>query len=165
MKLFLLRHAMTARAESDELRRITPDGTRALKDVVSRRLDELANIKAILSSPFERVKQTARVAAEVIGYEDEIIDNTSLNKLTMGEEIIESLKQFDHQGGDLLLVSHESSLCNLMLCLANEDILMANSSLTAIETVEIAYGHGKLLWQESPNSSEIKRSSNFADMF
>ena len=75
MKLFLLRHAMTARAESDELRRITPDGKKALEDVVSRRIDELSNVEAILSSPFERVKHTARVAAEVIGFEDDIIDN------------------------------------------------------------------------------------------
>lgn len=165
MKLFLLRHGMTARADNDTLRRLTPDGIAALKDVMGRRKDELSAVKAIHSSPMERVRETARLAGDVIGFQGEVFDNPSLMKLTRGEEIIQSIENLDLDGGDILLVSHESSLCNLMLWLAGEDILMSNSSLTAIETAELKLGQGRLLWQESPNSSEIKRTAAFVDQF
>ena len=165
MKLFLLRHGMTSRAETDEQRSLTPDGVKALKDVMGRRKDELSAVKEIHSSPMERVRETARIAGDVIGYKGEVIDNPSLMKLTRGEEIIQSLENLDLGGGDILLVSHESSLCNLMLWLAAEDILMSNSSLSVIETDELKRGSGRLLWQESPNSSEIKRTAAFVDQF
>lgn len=165
MKLFLLRHGMTARAETDAERMVTPDGIEDIKRVMARRKDELANVVQVYSSPLERVRQTARIAGEVIGYQGTVLDNQALFKLTRGEEIAASLADVDLTKGDLLLVSHESSLCNLMLWLAGEDILMSNSSLTALETNELALGKGKLLWQESPNGSQIKRTVTFVDQF
>ena len=165
MKLFLLRHAMTARAESDAARRITPEGTRALEEVLGRRRRELAEVRAIHSSPFERVRETARVAARIIGHAGGIVDNPGLVKLAKGADIAAALPAPAPGGGDLLLVSHESTLCNLLLWLAGEDILLANSSLAAIETEELALGRGALLWQESPKHRGIRRTTAFADQF
>ena len=165
MKVFLLRHGMTSRAETDNDRSLTDDGIKALQDVVGRRVDELSNINTIYTGPLGRIRQTATIAAQVIGFDKEVVDNQSLNKLSRGQEITATLQDYDMSAGDLLLVSHESSLCNLMLWLTLEDILMPNSSLSAIETDGWTRGAGKLLWQESPNSSEIKRYSNFADQF
>ena len=165
MKVFLLRHGMTARAETDVDRSLTEDGIKALQDVMGRRPDELANITTVFTGPLGRIRQTATIAAEAIGFDKEIIDNQSLNKLSRGQEITATLEDIDMLAGDLLLVSHESSLCNLMLWLTLEDILMPNSSLSAIETEGWTRGAGNLLWQESPNSSEIKRYSSFADQF
>ena len=165
MKVFLLRHGMTARAESDIARSLTDDGVAALKNVMSRRPEELVNVRSIETGPLGRVRETATTAAEMISYDGEIIDNQSLNKLSRAHEIIATLKDVDDYSGDLMLVSHESSLCNFMLWLAGEDILMSNSSLSAIETDGWSRGAGRLLWQESPNSREIKRTSSFVDQF
>ena len=165
MKVFLLRHGMTARANSDTERALTPDGITALQDVMSRRADELKNITTVFTGPLGRLRETATIATKAIGYEGEIIDNQSLNKLKRGQDITATLEHINMSAGDLLLVSHESSLCNLMLWLAGEDILMSNSRLSAIETNGWSRGDGKLLWQESPNSREIKRTSSFVDQF
>lgn len=165
MKVFLLRHGMTARADSDGERSLTADGVAVLEDVMSRRSDELAGVNKVFTGPLGRIRETAIIAAKVIGYQGDIVDNQSLRKLTRGEEITATLEHIDMSAGDLLLVSHESSLCNLMLWLAAEDILMSNSSLSAVETNSWSRGAGTLLWQESPNSREIKRTSSFVDQF
>jgi len=165
MIVYLLRHGMTSRAETDGDRALTEDGVAKLRDVVGRRVEELSNLDKVYTGPMGRIKQTARIAAEVAGYTGDIIELKSLNKLSRGQEITAELKDTDMSAGDILLVSHESSLCNLMMWLAGEDILMPNSSLSAIETQAWGRIDGKLLWQESPNSSEIKRAINFADQF
>ena len=156
---------MTARADSDAERSLTVEGEVALREVMSRRTEDLSNVVTVFSGPLGRLRETAKIASQVIAYKGDILDNPSLNKLTRGEEITATLEDIDMSAGDLLLVSHESSLCNLMMWLTGEDILMPNSSLSAIETHAWSRGAGKLLWQESPKSREIKLSSNFADMF
>lgn len=165
MKVFLLRHGMTARADSDGDRSLTSDGETALREVMARRAEELSNVRLVLSGPLGRVRQTATIAAEVIGYEGEIVENESLTKLSRGPQIIATLDEPEQYEGDILLVSHESSLCNFLLWIAGEDILMSNSSLSAVSTNAWHRGAGTLLWQESPNSSEIKRTSAFVDQF
>lgn len=156
---------MTARADDDFDRRLTGDGIAVLKEVVGRRIPDMAGVVQVHSGPMGRIQQTATIAGEVVGYQGELTVNESLTKLTRGEQIVATLENIDLTGGDLVLVSHESSLCNLLTYLTNEDILMSNSSLTAIEIDSFTKGAGKLLWQESPNSSEIKRTTAFVDQF
>lgn len=165
MNVFFLRHGMTARAESDDARSLTGEGEAALREVMARRVDELSQVGLVLTGPLGRIRETAKIAADVIGYQGDIVDNQSLTKLSRGQEIIATLDDVENYDGDILLVSHESSLCNLMLWLAGEDILMSNSSLAAVEIKSWAPRAGKLLWQESPNSRDIKRMINFADQF
>ena len=164
MRLFLLRHGMTARADDDTLRRLTEDGIADLKKVIDRRKATLYEIQEVHSSPMGRVRQTAEIASEAFRFKGEITDNESLFKLTRAEDIVPTLQHLDEQS-NVMLVSHESSLCNFLLWLTGEDVLMSNSSLTAVRTDKLERGAGKVMWQESPNSSEIKRTEFFVDMF
>jgi hypothetical protein len=52
-----------------------------------------------------------------------------------------------------------------VLWLTGEDILIPNGSLLAIDVEKPAQGAGKILWQESHNSREVKRASDFVDQF
>lgn len=165
MKVFLLRHGMTARADSDIERALTPEGIAALQDVLSRRITDLSNVVHVFTGPMGRLRETANIAANEIAYQGEVTDNESLTKLKRGQDVTATLQDIDMSAGDLLLVSHESTLCNFLMWLTGDDVLMSNSSLCAIETQGWGRGDGKLLWQESPNSSEIKRTNHFADMF
>ena len=165
MRVFLLRHGMTARADSDVERTLTPQGITALKDVMNRRVSELSNVVQVFTGPMGRLRETANIAAGEIGYQGEVIDNESLTKLKRGQDVTATLQDIDMAAGDLVLVSHESTLCNFLMWLTGDDVLMANSSLCCVETEGWGRGDGKLLWQESPNSSEIKRTNHFADMF
>ncbi len=164
MKLYLLRHGMTARADDDTLRRLTEDGIVALKNVVDRRKASLFDIEEVHSSPMGRVRQTAEIASEIFKFKGEVTDNESLMKLTRAEDIVPTLQHLT-ASSNVMLVSHESSLCNFLLWLTGDDILMSNSSLTAVRTEKLERGAGKVLWQESPNSSKIKRTADFVDMF
>lgn len=164
MRLYLLRHGMTARAEDDTKRRLTEDGIAALKDVIGRRKAALFDINEVHSSPMQRVRQTAEIASDVFRFKGEITDNESLMKLTRAEDIVPTLQHLA-EDSNVMLVSHESSLCNFLLWLTGEDVLMSNSSLTAVRTDKLERGAGKILWQESPNSSQVKRTAEFIDMF
>lgn len=164
MKLFLLRHGMTSPAEDDTMRRLTEDGIIALKTVIGRRRATLFDIDEVHSSPMQRVRQTAEIASEEFRFKGEITDNESLMKLTCAEDIVPTLQHLT-ESSNVMLVSHESSLCNFLLWLTGGDVLMSNSSLTAVRTDTLERGAGNILWQESPNSSEIKRTEFFADMF
>ena len=164
MRLYLLRHGMTARADDDASRRLTEDGIKDLKNVIDRRKTVLYDIHEIHSSPMGRVLQTAEIAGEVFRFKNEITKNQSLFKLTRAEDIVPTLLHLNSDS-NVMLVSHESSLCNFLLWLTGEDVLMSNSSLTAVRTESLERGQGKILWQESPNGSKIKRTVDFVDMF
>lgn len=164
MRLYLLRHGMTARADDDTLRRLTQKGIEDLKKVVGRRKATLFDISEVHSSPMGRVMQTAEIACEEFRFKGEITNNESLMKLTRAEDIVPTLQHLTDDS-NVMLVSHESSLCNFLIWLAGEDVLMSNSSLTAVHAEKLERGAGKVMWQESPNSSEIKHIENFVDMF
>lgn len=164
MRLYLLRHGMTARAEDDTLRRLTDEGIVSLKEVINRRIASLFDINEVHSSPMGRVRQTAEIASELFRFKGEITDNESLMKLTRAEDIVPTLQHLT-DSSNVMLVSHESSLCNFLLWLTGEDVLMSNSSLTAVRTDKLERGAGRILWQESPNSSNVKRTADFVDMF
>ena len=164
MNLYLLRHGMTARADDDTLRRLTDEGIDALKKVIDRRKATLFDIHEVHSSPMGRVRQTAEIASEKFKFKGQITNNESLMKLTRAEDIVPTLQHLT-DASNVMLVSHESSLCNFLLWLTGEDVLMSNSSLTAVKTDKLERSAGKILWQESPNSSEIKHTASFVDMF
>jgi hypothetical protein len=52
-----------------------------------------------------------------------------------------------------------------VLWLTGEDILISNGSLLAIEVERAEQGAGKILWQESHNSREVKRAVDMVDQF
>lgn len=164
MKFYLLRHGKTARADDDTLRRLTDEGIEDLTKVISRRKAALFDVDEVHSSPMGRVQQTAEIASEIFKHKNDIINNESLMKLTRAEDVLPTLQHLT-EASNVMLVSHESSLCNFLLWLAGEDVLMSNSSLTAVRTDKLERGAGKILWQESPNSSEIKHAASFVDMF
>ena len=71
----------------------------------------------------------------------------------------------EFNAGDVIVSSHQSCTSILVLWLTGEDILISNGSLLAIDVEKSAQGAGKILWQESHNSSEVKRAVNFVDQF
>ena len=80
-------------------------------------------------------------------------------------EIIRFASELDFDGGDVLVSSHQSCTSILVLWLTGEDILISNGSLLAIDVDRPEQGAGKILWQESHNSREVKRAADFVDQF
>jgi len=165
MKIFVLRHGMTSNAETDEARELTETGVIEVEKVVKLRLDDLSGVQHIYSSPLKRVKQTLYVAKRLIGFPGPVMDSPHLKTGSRLNEIISFVRELDFDGGDVLVSSHQSCTSILVLWLTGEDILISNGSLLAIEFDKPEQGAGTILWQESHNSREVKRATDFVDQF
>ncbi len=165
MKIFVLRHGMTSEAEADEDRELTDKGVVEVENVLSLRLGELQGVTRIFSSPLKRVKQTLDVAKRVIDFAGPIEESQYLKTGSRLDEIVSFVNELDLNGGDVLVSSHQSCTSILVLWLTGEDILISNGSLLAIEVERAEQGAGKILWQESHNSREVKRAIDMVDQF
>ena len=66
MKIFILRHGMTAESDADERRVLSDKGVREVEDVVNLRRGDLKNVTRVYSSPLLRVRQTLEIAAKLL---------------------------------------------------------------------------------------------------
>ena len=165
MKLFILRHGMTAESAADALRELSEKGIREVEDVVNLRRNDLLGVTRMYSSPMIRVKQTLEIAAKILEFQDPVIESQYLTTGSRLNEIVSFVGELDFDGGDILVSSHQSCTSILVLWLTGEDILIPNGSLLAIEVKKPAQGSGKILWQESRDSSDVKRATDFVDQF
>jgi len=165
MKIFVLRHGMTSNADADEDRELTETGVTEVENVVNLRLDDLRGVTRIYSSPLKRVKQTLYIAKRLIGFAGSIEESPYMKTGSRLPEIVKFANELDFGGGDVLVSSHQSCTSILVLWLTGEDILIPNGSLLAIDVETPEQGAGKVLWQESRDSSEVKRTTGFVDQF
>jgi phosphohistidine phosphatase SixA len=165
MRLFILRHGMTAESDADERRVLSDKGIKEVEDVVRLRLDDLRNVAQIYSSPHIRVKQSLEIAAKLIGFSGAVSESQFLTTGSRLNEIIRFVGELDLEAGDTLVSSHQSCTSILVLWLTGEDILIPNGSLLALELDKPEQGGAKILWQESRDSSQIKRATDFVDQF
>jgi phosphohistidine phosphatase len=165
MKLFILRHGMTAASTADEDRVLSEKGIKEVEDVVRLRQRDLQSVRQIFSSPMIRVKQTLEIAARILGLAAPINESDYLTTGSRLKEIVSFVSELDFEGGDVLVSSHQSCTSILVLWLTGEDVLISNGSLLAIDVEKPEQGGGRILWQESHNSSEIKRATSFVDQF
>ena len=165
MKLFILRHGMTAESDADEHRVLSDKGVQEVEDVVRLRRDDLIDVKQIYSSPHIRVTQTLNIAAKILGLEIPIVESQYLTTGSRLNEIVSFVGELDLDGGDTLLSSHQSCTSILVLWLTGVDVLIPNGSLLAIAVEKPEQGGGTILWQESRDGSQIKRATDFVDQF
>jgi phosphohistidine phosphatase SixA len=156
---------MTAESDADDRRVLSDKGIKEVEDVVRLRLDDLKNVTRMYSSPHVRVRQTLEIAAKQLGFSQPIIESQYLTTGSRLQEIVSFVGELDLAAGDALVSSHQSCTSILVLWLTGEDILIPNGSLLAIEVSKPEQGGGAILWQESRNSSQIKRATDFVDQF
>ncbi len=165
MKFFILRHGMTAASDSDEGRELSEKGIKEVEDIVHLRGHDMRAVTRIYSSPMIRVKQTLEIAATILSFQGPVVESSYLTTGSRLNEIVGFVSDLDFGAGDILVSSHQSCTSILVLWLTGEDILIPNGSLLAIDVEKPVQGCGKILWQESQNSSKIKRATSFVDQF
>ncbi len=165
MKIFILRHGMTAESDADENRVLSEKGIKEVEDVVNLRHEDLRSVTRIYSSPLLRVRQTLEIAAKLLNFDSPVIESELLKTGSRLKEIIRFVGDLDFEAGNILVSSHQSCTSILVLWLTGEDILIPNGSLLAIDVDKPAQGAGKILWQESRDGSDIKRATSFVDQF
>jgi phosphohistidine phosphatase SixA len=117
------------------------------------------------SSPLLRVRQTINVAKRVLDFRGEIHESQYLKTGSRLNEIKGFVAQLDFDGGDILVSSHQSCTSILVLWMTGEDLMISNGSLLCIEIDRLGQGGGNIIWQESHNSREVKRTTNLVDQF
>lgn len=165
MKIFILRHGMTAESDTDEQRVLSDKGVKEVEDVVNLRRDDLQGVARIYSSPLLRVRQTLDIAAKLLNIEEPVLESQNLKTGSRLNEIVNFVSGLDFDAGDILVSSHQSCTSILVLWLSGEDILIPNGSLLAIDVDKPVQGAGKILWQESRDGSRVKRATSFVDQF
>ena len=149
---------MTAESDADARRELSSEGVIEVEKIVQLKRHELAAVRRMYSSPMKRVKQTLDIAAGILKFDGPIVESAYLTTGSRLNEIVSFMNEMDFSDGDSIGSSHQSCTSILVLWLTGEDILISNGSLLAIEVEEAAQGAGKILWQESHNSSEVKRA-------
>ena len=117
MRILLIRHAVAAERDvwaktgaSDELRPLTPDGTKKMKKAAKGLLTIVPELTAIAASPLLRAWQTAQVVADE--YSGRSPDRLhALEPSGRREDVLAWVNQFE--GGTVALVGHEPDLGEL----------------------------------------------------
>lgn len=111
MELYILRHGL---AESNSVsgrdsdRRLTPEGAEQVRRQMTRAREMGVSPEAIFSSPYVRALETARIVAELLGYQSEIVKTSALEPDAppgaVWEDVWQEVRGFSKQ---VMLVSHE----------------------------------------------------------
>jgi phosphohistidine phosphatase len=103
MEIYLLRHGIAEDGYPDEQRALTAEGKEKLRKVLKR---SGAKPSLILTSPYRRAVETAEIAAEVLGYTEELERANALTPNGSASGVWDEIRA--HKGETaILLASHE----------------------------------------------------------
>jgi phosphohistidine phosphatase len=156
MEVYLLRHGIAANAkpgQSDAERSLTEEGMEKLRRVLKRARDAGAKLDSILSSPYLRAMETARIAKEALGYEGEIVRVEALVPNASPYDVWEQIRARKSENA-ILLASHEplmSSLAAFLLGCPALEIDFKKAALMRLDCERFgAQPHAALKWMLTP---------------
>ena len=155
MRIYLLRHGVAEEGfgKRDSERALTEDGKQKLRDLLKTAADAGVLPSLVLSSPYRRAIETARIAVEVLGYRGNLLETTTLipdssPQLAWSEIRLHSSEE------SVLLVGHEplfSSLSAFLLGFPNLSIDFKKGALLCVELHTVRpQPAGVLKWYLTP---------------
>lgn len=156
MEVYVFRHGAAedgAPGRADSTRELTAEGREKSAAVVRMARSGGADPSLILSSPYARAFQTAKIAAERFGYKGEIVQTKALAPDSSPERVWNELREY-HDEAAILLASHEplsSRLAAYLLGVPALQIEMKKSAMVRIDLeVFRAAPQGILRWMITP---------------
>jgi phosphohistidine phosphatase len=113
MNIYLIRHSDSegiSKGLKDSERKLTPEGELKIKNASLFWKNIIPEFDYILSSPYIRAFQTAKIIASVYSYKKEIIIDKRLGCGSETDNLIEILNSY--QSGDIAIVGHQPDLSN-----------------------------------------------------
>jgi phosphohistidine phosphatase len=156
MEIYLFRHGIAEDGEPgkpDSARELTGEGRRKTADVMKLALKSGVRPTLILSSPYVRARQTAKIAAEQLGCAGDILFTDALAPHGSPENVWASIR--DHAGeAAVLLAGHEPLLGRTAAYLLNSPALRIEMKKAALVRVDVdslrAAPYGILRWMIVP---------------
>jgi phosphohistidine phosphatase len=156
MELYVFRHGIAADAVAGQ-----PDADRALTDVGRKKTAEVVRTarragvdpSLIVSSPYLRAIQTARIAADEFGYRGEVLRTEALVPHGTPEEVWSELRDYRDEPA-VLLAGHEPLLSRLVAWLLAAPELRVDMKKAAMVRIDLEnFGpapQGTLRWMITP---------------
>lgn len=160
MELYIIRHGIAEEGQpgrSDSERELTDDGRKKTAAVVKtvRRAGVAPSL--ILSSPYVRALQTARIAADELGYKGQILQAESLVPHHSPEMVWNTLREHRDESA-ILLAGHEPLLSHLVAYLLASPALRVEMKKAAVVRLDVdsfrATPHGVLRWMVTPKLAD-----------
>jgi phosphohistidine phosphatase len=159
MLVYVLRHGIADDAkpgEPDSSRALTAEGRKKLAAVLDRAKKAGAAPSVILSSPYLRAKQTARMAAQAFSCEGALVETSALVPSGSPELVWDEVSEYRSEE-QLMVVGHEPLLGELVSYLLDSPSLrvdMRKAALVAISLEGLRGGpRGVLQWMITPKLS------------
>jgi len=156
MELYLLRHGHAEDAKPgrpDAERALTDEGKKKVADVIKAARRAGVEPSLIVSSPYKRAIETARVAVEGFGYKGEIVRTEALVPHGSTEKVWVELRDYSEEPA-ILLAGHEPLLSQLVIYLLAAPGLRVEMKKAALVRIDVeSLGprpHGVLRWMLTP---------------
>ena len=156
MELYLLRHGIAedrAASGRDADRSLTDKGARKVREVMIRASAAGVAPEQIVTSPYRRARETARVAAEALGFTGALIDCAALTPDSSPNAAWDDLRPW-RESPSVLIVGHEplwSGLYAFLLNAPSLEIEVKKASLGCIAIDRPSTGpRGVLRWFITP---------------
>jgi phosphohistidine phosphatase len=155
MELYILRHGIAEESNpaGDAERALTDEGKRKLRRVLERAAKADVSPSLILSSPYKRARQTADIAAEVLGYNGRIVQIDALVPESSPANLWEEIRA-RRQEKSVLAAGHEPMLSSSVAWLLGSPAMRVDMKKGALVRIDIdQFGpkaQGVLRWLLTP---------------
>lgn len=156
MELYLFRHGIAedGRAgSSDSERQLTDEGRKKAAEVAKVARKSGVEPSLIMTSPYIRARQTARIAAEEMEYQGQIVAIESLVPNGSPEAVWADIRDYS-DAESVLLAGHEPLMSRLVAFFLNAPSLKVEMKKAAMVRIDVetsrANPHGVLRWMIVP---------------
>ena len=156
MELYLFRHGIAEDGKpgsSDSERALTDEGRKKAAEVAKVARKSGVTPSLIMTSPYVRARQTARIAADEMDYEGQIVTIESLVPHGSPDGVWKDIR--DYSGVDsVLLAGHEPLMSRMVAFFLNAPSLRVEMKKAAMVRIDLesarANPHGILRWMIVP---------------
>lgn len=159
MNLYLMRHCKPFPGlPADDSRELTPEGLKCAADMGKWLAGHIGRVDIVISSPFKRAVQTARLMGEAMGAHVET--TTALVPSGKASDAYEEIVRLMGDSKDILVVGHDPCLNGLICWLQGNDLVDASPiNVIRLDWGAVAFmavkgnepgGYGKLQWLVTP---------------
>jgi phosphohistidine phosphatase len=153
MQVYILRHGIAEDGKpgsSDSERALTQDGRRKLRYVLKLAAEAKVKPELILSSPLKRALQTAAIAKQVLGSDEEITESRALLPSSSPEEVWAEIRAHNGAVDSILLVGHNPLFADLaayLLGTPNAQVEFKKGAIMRIDFESLGFKpKGTLRW-------------------
>jgi phosphohistidine phosphatase len=156
MELYLFRHGHSEDGKpghSDAERALTDEGRKKVAEVVKAARKSGVEPSLIISSPYKRALETARIAAEGFDYKGEVVKTETLVPHGSAERVWQELRE-NREERAILLAGHEPLMSHLLAYFLASPALRVDMKKAAMVRLDLSTlgpaPHGTLRWMIYP---------------